>query len=133
MKLIGKSENYNNTLVFSEYVLDAEVNYDDIIRIVGALPEQHKYSFSLKNGEEGESFVQICHNKDELLRVYNDYSGLSNAETFSIHEKIGGKTFTYNFCLNSYKCVIVTPADTPEYTETLDLIEKAVLEKRKRM
>lgn len=133
LNLIEKRKNYDNTLVFSEYVLDTVIDYEDIECIVRALPEQHKYSFSLKNSEEGEAFVQTCQNKDELLSVYNDYLGLSNAETFSIHEKIGDKTYTYNICLNSYKCVMVTSTDAPEYTETLNLIEKAVMENKKKL
>ena len=54
-------------------------------------------------------------------------------EILCITEKIGDKDIIYRFDLNTNDCVISMPLGTPEYIGTLDLIEKSVMENKKKL
>ena len=60
-------EYQNAENVVYRYALDTVISYKDIKNVVTSLPEQHKYSFSLMNDEEMESFIYGFKNKEEIL------------------------------------------------------------------
>ncbi len=133
MNRVQVRENKNNENVVYRYALDTTVSYNDLKYIIASLPEQYKYSFSLMNSEEMESFIYIFKNKDEILNFFQNYPELYEAETFCITENFADKSIGYRFDLNTNDCEISMPLGTPEYTGTLDLIEKSVMENKKKL
>ena len=79
------------------------------------------------NDEEMESFLYDFENKDEILNFYKNHPELYEAETFVVIEEFDDRSIGYKFVLNTKNCDICMPLGSPEYTETLDLIEKAVM------
>lgn len=133
MNRVQVRENKNNENVVYRYALDTTVSYNDLKYIIASLPEQYKYSFSLSNYEEMESFIYGFENKDEILNFYQNHPKLYETEILCITEKIGDKDIIYRFDLNTNDCVISMPLGTPEYIGTLDLIEKSVMENKKKL
>jgi hypothetical protein len=131
MEQVEVHENQHKRNVVYRYALDTMISYNDLGHIVTSLPEQHKYSFSLSNYEEMESFIYGFKNKDEILNFYENHPELYEAEILCITERFDGRSIIYRFDLNTNDCAISMPLGSPEYTETLDLIEKAVLESKK--
>ena len=131
MKQVEVHENQHKRNVVYRYALDRVISYNDLGHIIASLPEQHKYSFALMNDEEMESFLYDFENKDEILNFYKNHPELYEAEILCITERFDGRSIVYRFDLYTNDCAISMPLGSPEYTETLDLIEKAVLEKRK--
>ena len=66
MNRVEVHENKHKKNVVYRYTLDTLISYDDLECIVTSLPEQYKYSFSLSNYEEMESFIYGFENKDEM-------------------------------------------------------------------
>lgn len=133
MNRVEVREYQNAENVVYRYALDTMISYKDIKNVVTSLPEQHKYSFSLMNDEEMESFIYGFKNKEEILNFYKNHPELYEAEYLVITEEFGGKSIGYRFDLNTNDCAISMPLGSPEYVETLELIEKIVLENRKPM
>ncbi len=133
MNRVEVYENKRKKNVVYRYTLDTLISYDDLECIVTSLPEQYKYSFSLSNYEEMESFIYGFENKDEILNFYQNHPKLYETEILCITEKIGDKDIIYRFDLNTNDCVISMPLGTPEYIGTLDLIEKSVMENKKKL
>jgi len=126
-------ENQNNENVVYRYELDTVVSYDDLEYIIASLPEEYKYSFSLMSDEEMESFIYVFGSKNEILNFYQNHPELYETETLCIEEEFADKSIGYRFDLNTHDCEISMPLGTPEYTETLELIEKSVMENKKKL
>lgn len=124
MNRVEVREYQNAGNVVYRYALDTMITYGDLKTIVTSLPEQHKYSFSLSNYEEMESFIYGFKNKDEILNFYRNHPELYEAETLCVTERFGGRYIDYRFDLNTNDCAISMPLGSPEYIETLELIEK---------
>ena len=120
MNRVEVREYQNAENVVYRYALDTIISYKDIKNVVTSLPEQHKYSFCFKN-------------KEEILNFYKNPPELYEAEYLVITEEFDGKSIGYRFDLNTNDCTISMPLGSPEYVETLELIEKIVLENKKRM
>ena len=127
MKRVETREYQHAENVVYRYALDRVISYNDLGHIIASLPEQHKYSFALMNDEEMESFLYNFENKDEILNFYKNHPELYEAETFVVIEEFDDRSIGYKFVLNTKNCDICMPLGSPEYTETLDLIEKAVM------
>ena len=133
MNRVEVREYQNAENVVYRYALDTMISYKDIKNVVTSLPEQHKYSFSLMNDEEMESFIYVFGSKNEILNFYQNHPELYETETLCIEEEFADKSIGYRFDLNTHDCEISMPLGTPEYTETLELIEKSVMENKKKL
>ena len=109
MNRVEVREYQNAENVVYRYALDTIISYKDIKNVVTSLPEQYKYSFSLMNDEEMESFIYGFKNKEEILNFYKNHPELYEAEYLVITEEFDGKSIGYRFDLNTNDCTISMP------------------------